>query len=374
MTMTSTSMLFDPRQRQVFRRIFAGPPVNRLELARLLGLTPNVAGSIAASMIDSGLLRECAPAVKGRGRPRIPLEVDTARRRILGVALYSGAVELAHVNLRGQLLSPAQPIPVNEPGKLVKAAARAIAKQLTPDHLAIGLSVTGFLDPDQKRILLSSAIAGQRDGDLTPIVESAGQTPLLMQNDMHALAARWLLTQPHAPAHTEDILLILLSDSQVGATILIGGKPNAGCVLGGNELGHMRFPIVTDRCFCGHTGCLERIFSSEYARARLGLVGTLPHMIERYDGKRGPMADLIGLLATGISNVANFLRPHRVVLVSPYTRHPVFTNELLKQTRGRLLEALSERVRIDLWEQPASTPAETAAYLPLAALNLEGWT
>ena len=132
--------------------------------------------------------------------------------------------------------------------------------------------------------------------------------------------------------------------------------------------------VVTDRCYCGQTGCVERIFSSEYARARLGMVGSLPDMVRKYDGRPSPLTQLIQLTATSLANVTNFLRPHRLVLISPYTRHPVFTNELLRRIRELLLRVLAERVRIDLWDQPASSPAETAAYLPLAAMCLDGWT
>ena len=364
-------MLLDLHQRQIFHRLFAGTPVNRLELSRQLGLTPNKAGYAVTRMISMGLLRECSPNGKGRGRPAVPVEIDTTRRQILGVALYGGGLGLAHLNLRGQPLRAVQSIAVSEPAKLIRSAEKAIGKNLTADHFAIGVSATGFMEPREKRLLLSSALAGRRESDLTPLFDAAGKTPVCLQNDMYAMAARWLLTQ--ADELTQDVLLVLLNDGQVGATVLVAGKPISGCILGGNELGHMRMPVATDRCYCGHTGCLERIFSSEYARARLGMVGALPQMIEQYDGKRGGMFELIGLIATGVANATNFLRPHRLVLVSPFTRYPLFANELLLQIRERLLDALAARVRVDLWEQPASTPAETAAYLPLAAMCLEGW-
>lgn len=365
-------MTFDSRHRRIFHRLWTGAPTNRLDLAHMIGLTPNAAGALVNQMIHAGLLHECTPSTRGRGRPTIPVEIDPARRQVLGMALYSGHIEIASLNLRGQLMEPAQLLEVPKPSQLLRTAQRSLSKSLTPNHLAIGLSVTGFMDIRQQRLLLSSALAGLPDGDLAPLFASVGKIPLYPQNDMHAMAARWLLTQPENI--NEDVLLVLLADSQVGATILIGGKPNSGCVAGGNELGHMRLPVATDRCYCGQTGCLERIFSSEFARARLGLVGALPDMIRQYDGRPGPLAQLIHLTSTGLANVTNFLRPHRLVLISPYTRYPVFANELLRQTRELLLRVLADRVRIDLWEQPASGPAETAAYLPLAAMCLDGWT
>jgi predicted NBD/HSP70 family sugar kinase len=364
-------MLLDDRQRRIFHRLWAGSPLNRLELARLLGLTPNAAGRLVGEMIEAGLLRQCSPSIKGRGRPRIPIEIDTVHQHVLGIALYSGGVGLASLNLRGQPVGNLQAETLGEPARLIRTAAHALQKSLAHRPVAIGLSVPGFVDPQRQRLLLSAALPGLTDADLSPILKAAGQIPAYLQNDMHALAARWLLTQSRQLG--EDVLLVLLADGQVGATILVEGKPNTGCILGANELGHMRLPVATDRCYCGQTGCIERIFSSEYARARLGLVGSLEQMIGHYDGRRSPLAELTQLTASALANVCNFVRPHRLVLVSPYTRHAVFANALLGRTRELLLPALAERVRIDLWEQPASSRAETAGYLPLAAMCLSGW-
>jgi predicted NBD/HSP70 family sugar kinase len=364
-------MHLDFRQRQLLHRLFVGSSMSRLEVAQAFGITPNAAGDLVAGMIRQGLLREGPPSGKGRGRPRIPVEIDTGRKALLGIAITAGSVQLAEVDLRGRMLSPGQTTPVSDPTRVIPAVRKAIAKKLHKDHLAIGLSTPGFVDPQQKLLLLSAATAPLRNVDLSELYEAAGHTELLVQNDMHALAARWTLTQ--APQPGDDVLVIRFDDGQIGAALLINGKPVSGSVLAANELGHTRLPVATDRCFCGQTGCLERIFSSEYARARLGLVGTLSQMVEHYDGRPGGLTGLIELLAIGLSNAANFVRPARIVLVSSYTRYTVFANELLKQTRARLLEALADRVRIDLWEQPASTPAETAAYIPLAAMTLEGW-
>ena len=364
-------MIIEERERSVFHRLWASGPVNRLELAREIGLTPNAAGNLVNAMIRRGLLRDGTPAQKGRGRPTIPVEIDATRRQVLGLSLSQGRVQTASLNLRGQVLEPPEVKGALEPKTLIRTAQRMLAKALGAEHLAVGLSVTGFADPQHRRLLLSSALAGLPEGDLSPLFAAAGKTPVLLQNDMHALAARWLLTQPADPH--EDLLLVLLADGQVGATMLIGGTPNAGCVLGGSELGHMRFPVATDRCYCGQTGCLERIFCSEFGRARLGFVGELSANLEAYEGRKGPVAELIALVAAGLANVSNFVRPHRLVIVSPYTRHAVFANDLLKRTRELLLGVLAERVRIDLWEQPAASPAETAGFLPLAAMCLDGW-
>ncbi len=363
--------MFSQRERSVFLRLWQSGRESRLELARLLKMTPNAAGDVVSSLLSRRVLRECDPAGKGRGRPSIPVEIDTGRQHMIGLALQPGSVEVARLNLRGQLLDSPVRTAIVDPSKLVRMAARAIEKACEKDVFAIGITATGFVDLEHRRLLVSSALGALPEADLAPLYETCRGKPLFLQNDMHALAARWLLTC-NAPVH-EDCLLVLLADGQVGAAVLVDGRPNAGCVAGGNELGHMRFPIPTEMCYCGHRGCFERIFSSQHARARLGTIGSLGDGIRVYDGHRSPLSELIDLTANALANAANLLRVHRIVIASPYTKHALFTNDLLRRTRECLMPGLSDRVRIDLWEQAAASRAETAGFLPLANMCLDAW-
>ncbi len=82
---------------------------------------------------------------------------------------------------------------------------------------------------------------------------------------------------------------------------------------------------------------------------------------------------MLELLATGIANSVNFVRPHRLVLVSNLLRHEAFSGPLVRQIRGMLLSELVDRVRIDLWDQPAFQSAETAGWVALANLYTDAW-
>ena len=143
----------------------------------------------------------------------------------------------------------------------------------------------------------------------------------------------------------------------------------------------MRYLADTARCYCGQTGCLERIFSSEYLRVIEGGdtsdegagSKTLMRRSARYEQGDEPLETLYGYLANGIVNVVNFIRPHRLVIVSELTRYPDVCNLLTRSIRSRLLGELVNRVRFDLWDQPVGNPAETAGWLALAGLYYDGW-
>jgi predicted NBD/HSP70 family sugar kinase len=219
---------------------------------------------------------------------------------------------------------------------------------------------------------------------LAPLYETVGNRPIILENNMHALAAWWLLI--HQAEADEDVLLVSIRDGQLGAALLIDGRPNRGCAIGANELGHVRFFVETDTCYCGHPGCLERIVSTEFLRRRGVATGTLLEHAARYgnDGANGKsskanaaadkaVGEVLDYLSAGLANATNFIRPNRLVLASELTRYPVFNSALLRSIRSRLLGRLLERVRIDLWDQVDGHSAETAGWLALASLYRDGW-
>src|SRR5690606_10532259 len=126
------------------------------------------------------------------------------------------------------------------------AVAAAVDLLNNIDHeplVAVGVSVTGFVDAPRQVLLQSSVAPGGEPVDLRPITDAAAGRRVVLENDLQALATQWLLTH-EAEAH-EDILLVFVRDGAIGAAVLIGGRPYRGCVMGGNELGHTRLPLDT---------------------------------------------------------------------------------------------------------------------------------
>jgi len=383
MSVESPTMI-EPRKRKLVQTLWPEGRLSRWELHQRTGITPTRVGSAADALLREGLLRECTPEILGAGRPRVPLEIDPARRCVIGLALMPGKAEAGRLGLRGTLIERPTMKQVNEPSRLVATGAALLAKLQNKDTLGVGVSVTGFVDPVERTLLFSSALAGGPAVTLAPIYEAAGEMPVVLENDMHALAARWLLT--HRADQRHDVLLVWIADGRFGAAMLIDGRPNGGCTVGGNELGHSRFPIPTRKCFCGHTGCLERIVSTDFlndrdvqlrsgksrsVRSRLTL-GERIAMFEKI-GNDPSLDEVMNYLAYALSNAVNFVRPHRIVLVSEFIRNITFAETITGLTRAMVLPGLVERVRFDLWDQPARGSAETAAWLAMAELLYGGW-
>lgn len=375
-------MTHEPRESDLLALLWREGPLSRWELHQRMGLRANTVGQIAAGLIDRGVLREGAAAANGRGRPRVPLEIDPDRRQVLGLALEPGRIGYGRLNLRGERGGKVswQRGTAGGGKRTGRAATPLIDKAVGllsaagSDRLAaVGVSVPGFIDLDRQVILLSSATPGQGSVSLQPLHDAADRlgVPLVVENDMHALAAQWSLT--HQADQRDDILLVSVRDGAVGAAVLVEGRPNRGCVGGGNELGHHRFLVDTEACYCGHRGCLERICSTAYLRRTDPRAPTLAQAVARFDPADGRVHEVVGHLATGLANAVNFIRPNRVVIASPLLASPRFGRALTDRTRAGLLGVLADRVRIDLWHQPTSAFAQAAGWLALTSLYRTGW-
>lgn len=353
--------------------LFACGPLSRRDIVERTGTHPNLVGNAASQLIRRQIAREVrtTPSPSHHrnpnppaGRPRLPLEIDPTARHVLGIAIRPGQVSATRLNLLGQPLPPTSypETPTRTGPELILAASLLLHHQLSPATLAAGVTVPGFVDIPQRQLLLSAASPETRGLDLTPLYAAAEPYPLLVHNDMHALAARWQLSS-HAPPD-EDVLLAWIADGSIGASILLAGRPNRGCITGAAELGHWQTHRPTRLCFCGRRGCLERIFSSDFLSA--------PDLATPLATTPDP-SGITTTLATALADAANLIRPHRIVIASPFADIDPFRTTLTVHLRAHLLPGLTERTTLDWWPQPTPATAETAAWLALASLYRTEW-
>jgi predicted NBD/HSP70 family sugar kinase len=367
-------------ERAILQTLWHRGPLSRWELHQATGMTPNQSGETVGQLLAQDLVQESEPRRRGRGRPAVPVSIDDKSRHVLGLAIQPGQVTVNSLSLRGEPTGEPTSVVVNAPTDLVDCATQSLmAHQTSRPPLAIGLSLPGFVDPLEHAVLSSSAWRGEEPensylGTLEPIYKAAGDVPVVLDNDMHALTARWLLSYPEERA--DDLLLVHIEDGRFGASLVIGGRPNRGCVTGANEMGHTRFFVDTAQCYCGHTGCLERIVSTDYLhRLAPPEEGTLPEQAERYQsGHPESMETILDYLACGLGNALNFVRPERLVLVSSWLNHGTIQQALIDQTLKQAFPPIAERVRIECVTGPGTTSAENAGWLAIAELLEGNWS
>ena len=366
-------ILPNPRQRAILRMVYRHQQVSRTDLHELTGIRLNTIGDDTAALLEEGLLRVCDVQVQGRGRPRVPLQIDTERRHVLGLAMNRDGVEAGRVNLLGELMEEPQVRRARGRAEALEAAVGLLEAQRDDATLAIGLTAPGFIDLTTHQMLFSPTVSTGKPVSLQAIYDAAGQAPIALENDAVALAARWALTHRSDEESGGDVLIVRLGDGRMGSTLLINGRPNRGSITGANELGHTRLPVDAPKCFCGQVGCLERICSSEYLAMINGRDASLIERASAYDGSDPAVGRLLDLVATGLSNAVNFTRVSRLVLASELANCQAFMDALTKRVRSLVLNQLERRLRIDLWDRSESRPSRVAASLVLAHLYTSRW-
>lgn len=348
--------------------------VSRSSLHEQTGIRLNSIGDEATELLRQRVLRECDVQAHGRGRPRVPLEIDPASRHVLGLAMNRDGVQIGRVGLTGKMIG--EPIYQSASGGTasIQTAAGLLSEYLDNDTLAVGLTAPGFIDLTTHMMLFSPTVQTGRTVSFQPIFDVASRVPITIENDAVALAARWALSYRADAEAGGDVLIVRLGDGRLGSTLLVNGQPNRGSITGANELGHTRLPVDAPKCFCGQIGCLERICSTEFLTQRDGGKASLAERAATYDGADSALNELLEHLATGLSNAVNFTRVSRLVIASELTTCQAFTEALTQLVRDLTLHQLETRLRIDLWDRTESQPSRIAASLILAHMYTSRWS
>lgn len=357
------------RERQFAALLWRRGGLARSEIHQITGVHPTLTGQSVALLIRAGLVRNGKPASSAeRGRPQTPVVIDPDRRKFLGISLSPGEVRVVRLDPMGRPLGEEIVRRVGgqsrENGDLVTLAARSLKQAIDPAIFSIGITVTGVVDPAGQALLFSSALPSASPVSLKPIYQAAGDIPVILDNDLHALSMRWLMTSESPEG---EVMLVGIDDGRLGASVLIDGRPQRGSVTAGNELGHTRLAVETDRCYCGQVGCLERIVSSRQLK-HFGAKTerSLDKVLADPGPDRQALLRLLDLLVTGLGNAVNFMRPARLVIASPLGRHTILQQYIQDELPDRVLPGIRSRVRVSFWEQPYVQSAENAAWLAIS--------
>jgi predicted NBD/HSP70 family sugar kinase len=352
-----------PRLTQELNLIRKMGNCSRSDLHRLMNCRKNTIGQDVSTLLALGLLRESELHMPPRGRPSVHLEIDPASRHVLGAAIVPGSVSCGRYNLLGHPIETAIVQRVDEPAKLIPTCKKLIRQMISPKTIVTGLSIPGMMEQTSLKILTSSAWP---DGQQISLKSLDQQTDhkLVFDNLTNALGTRWLLEHSHDPHH--DHLLILLSDGMLGATLLINGRPIQGCITCSNELGHTRMPVPTPKCYCGHTGCLERIFSSAYLK-QLGCKRDLCSELVG-DSSHPAVKQMTDYLVMGLANAVNFCRPSHVTVMTDLPDIHGYIERLMDEVRKQSLREFACRMTMQHWIEPDAQPAANGAALALAQL------
>lgn len=347
--------------RLVKKQIYLNSPISRVEIAHNLELTTPAVGSIVASLMAQGLVREVPDPIRasGVGRPRTMLEFEPNCFYVCGVDVGPHHTKFVLTDFSGKTVAYQQAdTPIDEYsvtlGRL-KQQIPAFIRENAPHGkiLGVGIALPGLINGVEGKIYTTFR-EGWTEHDPAAELSQCLNVPVYIENNVRAkvIAAemfeRMVTVEPFAYF---SVYYGIACQMIVGERVLYGDKAAAG------EIGHMVVQRGGPKCVtCGNNGCLEAVAGERAVllRCRQLMEATDGCYLWRYcsDPEKLMMedvlhaqaegdaavdeilADVIDYLGIALSNTMNLISP-RIVVVDGQ----MFTSE---RNRRLLIEA-SER-------------------------------
>jgi predicted NBD/HSP70 family sugar kinase len=321
---------------------------SRAELAKVAGLSQPTIGKITSELLDLGVLLEeeesglpngTADAVPKVGRPGRRLRLNDTQARFLAIELDVAETRLAPLPLRVREDAWTQRFATPEsPQAWQTQLARSLKKVNLHGLWGALISVPGIVDEKAGKVLFSPNLHWSEKASLPELIQEVVGLPVLMIQEIRALALGHLATHPEA----QNFLLVDLGLGVGGAIVKQGKLYDNPLPLCG-ELGHT--PVAGNRrtCGCGAVGCVETLVSRpgllrSFAEARRG--GSAPtwedlrsHLAQH--GIPAWLADSLEAAATVIAGALNVLGLRQVVLTGHVVELPPAVIEYLSRAIER---------------------------------------
>ncbi len=364
----------DGSHQRVAVEVLRHGPLPRAELARRLGLSPGSLTRLTRPLVDSGLLVEGTTEVHLRtGRPSLPLDVQPASRRFLGMKITGDTLFAVVTDLRATVLAEhTVPLPGPEPETVVATIAEVAALLREDDRDAVGLGIgIGGLVVHHREVARAHFLGWHERVALADLVHTATGLPTVVDNDVRALTAAEHWFGAGRGVHS---LVVVTIGVGVGCGIVVHDRLIEGAHGGGGSIGHR--PLLGGAvCADGHRGCAQGMISSgAIAGAVTQALGRPVGYAEALElaGAGQPAArrvvdDAGRALGVLVADIANLVDPELVILTGDGI-------DLVAVARAALDDALEEHrsealapTRIDVRPFPFTEWARGAAAVAIRA-------
>lgn len=286
---------------------------------------------IVRDLLARGLVEESAQAPSNGGRPAVLLSLAGATVCALGVKVAPGRVTWRWTGLDGSALGGGS----DEFDATAPAAAHRLADRLRsvlaegastmPTVIGVGIAVPGQV-PDRDTGVVTAPTIGWSAVPLGATVGALLQLPVLVENDVNALAVAELL---YGLGTKHEHFLVVTIGQGIGAAVVSDGQVFRGANGGAGEIGHIPVDPTGPLCTCGNRGCLEALIGAEGLLARAeqqGSTSNLGTLADLHDAAAA--GDLIArrllgqagqLLGRTVAGLVNVLDPEVVVVLGEGT-------------------------------------------------------
>ncbi|MFF0780411.1 ROK family protein [Streptomyces sp. NPDC003720] len=323
---------------EVLRRIIAGSPTSRQELAAATGLSLATVATLVGELLDLRMITEVGFEDSAGGRPRGLVAVDASGGALVGVDIAETYVHVELFDLALNVLARTEEEldagergPERVAGRVAAAVGSVVARAGAGSDrvLGVGVSMPGQIDRDGG-VVEYAANWDWHDVPLLGLLAERISHPLYLDNPLRACTAAELWFG--AARGRGDVVVVNLGTG-VGAGLALGGGLHRGASNSAGEWGHTTLVLDGRPCHCGGHGCVETYVGAPGIMRNLRELS--PHSPLLHPGDQTATVDALGAaaaagdpvaleavrdtaryLGAGISDLINLLNPEVVVLSS----------------------------------------------------------
>ncbi len=349
---------------------------SKADLAKAAGVSQPTVGKIISELARLGILEESgtsgdrtstARAKKPRlGRPGQLVRLNRHDARFLAIELGVEETSVAALPVDAprkdewafSFSTPASP------GAWVRQLRHVTERMPQKGLWGALVSVPGVLDERAGKVLLSPNLHWLENVDLAALVGQACKLPVLLVQEIRALALGQLAAAP-----LEDDFLLIDFGMGVGGAVVRRGELQSSPLPTGGEIGHTPVEGQSRPCGCGASGCLETLVSQRallesFSQARR-IANPKWQDFVRHVNRQGVepwLAQPLRTAAKVFAGALNLLGLRRVVLTGFVTELPPEAVELME----------AELRRHTLWARFGEVTCKSAPHYRAAGLILNG--
>ncbi len=317
--------------------------LSRVELAQIVGLSPQTISNISRRLLDQNLIVEAGKEGTGPGKPRTMLRLNPGGMYAVGVHLDPAVLTFVVLDLVGAVVkhSRIKTPSRTDPGSIIDTIAAEI-KQLIEDSgvdrskvAGLGVASPGPIDLVEGAVVDPPLLPGWERVPLRDaLAEATGLSTLLDKDVTSAAVAE---TWAGGPSGAGSFVFVYMGTG-IGCGVVLNDEVIRGTSGNAGEIGHIIVDPDGPLCDCGQRGCVKSSAIPQVLVAQAEAAGVLdgsradrsaPAVQESftelcalaYGGNEVAM-DLIRksavLIGRAISAVTNALDVDRIVFGGPF--------------------------------------------------------
>ncbi|OFI39449.1 transcriptional regulator [Arthrobacter sp. SW1] len=235
--------------------------LSRVELAQIVGLSPQTISNISRRLLDQDLIVEAGKEGSGPGKPRTILQLNPGGMYAVGVHLDPAVITFVVLDLVGNVVRHSRiATPAGAPPVIIDAIAGEI-KTLIKDSgvdqsriAGLGVAAPGPIDLDEGTVVDPPLLSGWHRVHLREALAEATGLETLVDKDVTsaAVAETWA-----GGISGTGSFVFMYMGTGIGCGIVMNDEVVRGTSGNAGEIGHIIVDPGGPACDCGLNGCVK---------------------------------------------------------------------------------------------------------------------